>query len=50
VKWLIQIPEDKSPDTDKILSQLTKAKVRLVCSEIHKIIQSVWNRTELPKQ
>ena len=50
VKWLIQISKDKSPGTDQILAQLTEAKVLLVCSEIHRIIQSVWNKAELPKQ
>jgi hypothetical protein len=50
VKWLIQISKDKSPGTDQILSQLTEAVVRLACYENHRIIQSVCNKAELPKQ
>jgi hypothetical protein len=40
----------KSPGTDHILSKLFKAGGETLCSEIHKLISSVWNEEELPQQ
>jgi hypothetical protein len=39
----------KSPGTDQILAELIKAGSE-TCSEIHKIICSIWNKEELPQQ
>jgi hypothetical protein len=38
----------KSPGTDKILAELIQAGG--ICSEIHKLINSIWNKEEMPKQ
>jgi len=40
----------KSPGTDKILAQLFQAGGNTSSSEIHKVINSVWNKDELPQQ
>ena len=40
----------KSPCIDKIPAELIKAGGRMICSQIHKLIYSVWNKEELPKQ
>jgi len=40
----------KSPDTDKILADLIKARGRTILSEINKLINSIWNMEELPEQ
>jgi hypothetical protein len=39
----------KSPGTDKILAELIQAGGKTVCSEIHKLINSIWNKEELPQ-
>jgi hypothetical protein len=39
----------KSPDTDQIPSELIKAGGE-TCSEIHRLICSIWNKEELPQQ
>jgi hypothetical protein len=36
-----------SPDTDQIPAESFKAEGRTIHSEIHKLINSVWNREEL---
>jgi hypothetical protein len=40
----------KSPGTDQILAKLIKAGGEILCSEIHKLIPSIWNKEELPQQ
>jgi hypothetical protein len=40
----------KSPGTDQMPAELIKAGRRTIRSEIHKLINSVWNKEELPEQ
>jgi hypothetical protein len=40
----------KSPGTDQIPAKLIKAGGETLCSEIHKLICSIWNKEELPQQ
>jgi hypothetical protein len=39
----------KSPGTDHIPTELIKAGGETLCSEIYKLIFSIWNREELPE-
>ena len=45
-----KLKSHRSPGTDSIPLQLIKAGGRTICSEIHKLITSIWNIEELPKQ
>jgi hypothetical protein len=38
----------KSPHTDQIPSKLIKSGGETLCSEIHKLICSIWNKEEFP--
>jgi hypothetical protein len=38
----------KSSHTDQIPAKLIKAGGETLCSEIHKLICSIWNKEELP--
>jgi hypothetical protein len=40
----------KSPGIDQIPAQLIKAGGSKICSEMHKLIISIWNKEELPDQ
>jgi len=40
----------KSPGIDRIPVQLIKAGGRIICSEVHKLINYIWNKEELPEQ
>jgi hypothetical protein len=40
----------KSPRTDNIPAELIKAGGETLCSEIHRLICSIWNKEELPQQ
>jgi hypothetical protein len=40
----------KSLGTGQILAKLIKAGGERLCSEIHKLICSVWNKEEMPQQ
>jgi hypothetical protein len=40
----------KSPGTDHIPVELVKAGGEILCSEIHKLIRSIWDKEELPQQ
>jgi hypothetical protein len=40
----------KSPGIDQIPAELIKAGGRTIRSEIHKFINSIWNKEELPEQ
>jgi len=39
-----------SPGIHQIPAALIKALGRTICSEIHKLINSTWNKKDLPKQ
>jgi citrate synthase len=38
----------KSPGSDQILAELVQAGGKILLSAIHKLINSVWNKEELP--
>jgi hypothetical protein len=40
----------KSPGTDQIPAELIKAEGETLCSKIHRLISSIWNKEELPQQ
>jgi hypothetical protein len=40
----------KSPGSDQILTELIQAGSETLQSEIHKLINSIWNKEELPNQ
>jgi hypothetical protein len=40
----------KSPDTDQIPTEMIKTGDETLCSEIHKLICSIWNKEVLPQQ
>jgi hypothetical protein len=40
----------KSPSTDHIQAELSKAGGSKISSEINKLIDSIWNKEELPDQ
>jgi hypothetical protein len=40
----------KSPGADQIPAELIKAGGETLCSEIHRLICSIWNKEELPQQ
>jgi hypothetical protein len=40
----------KFPSTEQIPAKLIKAGVETLCSEIHKLTCSIWNKEELPQQ
>jgi hypothetical protein len=40
----------KSPGTDQIQAELIQARGNILRSEIHKIINYIWNKEELPEQ
>jgi hypothetical protein len=40
----------KSPGSDKIPAELIESGGEILPSEIHKLINSVWNKEELPDQ
>jgi hypothetical protein len=39
-----------SPGSDQILAELIQAGGKILLSVIHKLINSVWNKEELPEQ
>jgi hypothetical protein len=45
-----KLKQYKSPVIDQILAEVIQAESILVCSEIQKINNSVWNKEELPEQ
>jgi hypothetical protein len=47
---LLKFKSYKSPGTDQIPAELIKAGGETLCSEIHKLIFSIWNKVELPQQ
>jgi hypothetical protein len=40
----------KSAGADQIQAELIKAGDETLCSEIHKLIYSIWNNEELPQK
>ena len=45
-----KLKRHRSISTDQIPAELIKAVGRKICSEIHKLINSIWNNEELPQQ
>jgi hypothetical protein len=45
-----KLKRHKSPGTDQIPADLIKAGGTTIRSEIHKLINSIWNKEELPEQ
>ena len=45
-----KLKRHKSPGIDQIPGELIKAGGRKIRSEIHKLINSIWNKEELPKE
>ena len=45
-----KINEHKSPGNDPIPAEFIKAGGRKIRSEIHKLINSTWNKEELPEE
>jgi hypothetical protein len=47
---IAKLKKYKSPGSDQILAELIQAGCKILLSEIHKLINSVWNKEELPDQ
>jgi hypothetical protein len=47
---IAKLKRHKSPVTDQIPAELIKAGGSTICSEVHKLINSIWNEEELPEQ
>jgi hypothetical protein len=47
---IAKLKKYKSPGSDEILAELIEAGGKILLSEIHKLINSVWNKEELPDQ
>jgi hypothetical protein len=47
---IVKLKRYKSPGVDQIPAELIKAGGSKICSEIHKLIISIWNKEELPDQ
>jgi hypothetical protein len=47
IGWMKQY---KSPGSNQILAELIKAGGEMLQSEIHELINSTWNKEELPQQ
>ena len=45
-----KLKRHKSPGGDQTLAKLIKSRGRKILCEIHKLINSVWNKEELPEQ
>jgi hypothetical protein len=45
-----KLKRHKSPGTDQIPAKLIKAVGRTICSEVHKLINSIWLKDELHKE
>jgi hypothetical protein len=45
-----KLKSHKSPGIDQITAELIKAGGRIIMSEIHKLIISVWNKEKLPEE
>jgi hypothetical protein len=49
-KAIDKLKMHKSPGINQIPAELIKAGGRTIHSEIHKLINSIWNKEELPEQ
>jgi hypothetical protein len=47
---IAKLKKYKSPGSDQIPAELIQAGGELLMLEIHKLINSVWNKEELPDQ
>jgi len=47
---IIKLKNHKSPGTDQIPAELITAGGKTICSSIHKLIISIWNKEELPEE
>jgi hypothetical protein len=47
---IAKLKKYKSPGSDQIPAELVQAAGKILLSEIHKLINSVWNKEELPDQ
>jgi hypothetical protein len=45
-----KLKRQKSPSIDQIPIELIKAGGRIIFSEIHKLINYIWNKEELPEE
>jgi hypothetical protein len=46
---IVDLKRHKSPGIDHIPAELITARGRTICSVIHKLIISIWNKEELPE-
>jgi len=44
------VKRNQSPGTDQIPAEMIKAGSRTIHSEIHELINSIWNKEKLPKE
>jgi hypothetical protein len=47
---IVKLKKYKSPDSDQIPAELIQAEAKILLTAIHKLINSVWNKEELPDQ
>jgi hypothetical protein len=47
---IAKLKKYKSPGSDQILAELFQAGGETLQSEIHKVINSIWNKEKLPQQ
>jgi len=45
-----KLKRHKSPSTDLLPAELMKAGGRTIHSDIHRLMNSIWNKEELPEQ
>jgi hypothetical protein len=47
---IAKLKKYKSPDSDQIPTELIQAGSEMLLPAIHKLVNSVWNKEELPDQ
>jgi hypothetical protein len=47
---IVKLKKYKSPGSDQILAEMIQAGGETLQSEIYKLINSIWNKEELPHQ
>ena len=45
-----KLKNHKSPGIDQIPTELIKERGRTICCAIHKLVNSIWNKEELPEE